>query len=108
MSRRGATLEEKEWSHDPWDDADVTDALVIERKRRSHRSIKFLVYLTGMVVVTALIVTGCVGLWYLRQVNPSGDPGAVQVFKVLPTDTVETISERLQDRGVNSNVCGSR
>jgi len=100
---RRATLEQREWSHDPWDDPDVTDALVIERKRRSHRSIKYLVYFTGLLVVVALIVAGCVGLWYLRQVNPSGDPGAVQVFKVLPTDTVETISERLQDRGLITN-----
>ncbi|MEY2414779.1 MAG: hypothetical protein QOH53_113, partial [Ilumatobacteraceae bacterium] len=34
MSRRGTALEEKEWHHDPWDDADVTDALVVERQRR--------------------------------------------------------------------------
>jgi len=103
MIRRPTPLEEKEWSHDPWDDPDVTDALVIERKRRSHRSIKYLVLLVGLAAVTALLVAGCVGLWYLRQVNPAGDPGAVQVFKVLPTDTVETISARLQDRGLITN-----
>ncbi len=103
IGRRGSTLEEREWLHDPWDDPDVTDALVIERPRRSHRSVKYLVYLAGMVAVAGLIVAGCVGLWYLRQVNPSGDPGAVEVFKVLPTDTVETISERLQDRGLITN-----
>ena len=103
IGRRGSTLEEREWLHDPWDDPDVTDALVIERPRRSHRSVKYLVYLAGMVAVAGLIVAGCVGLWYLRQVNPSGDPGAVEVFKVLPTDTVETISERLQHRGLITN-----
>ena len=103
IGRRGSTLEEREWLHDPWDDPDVTDALVIERPRRSHRSVKYLVYLAGMVAVAGLIVAGCVGLWYLRQVNPSGDPGAVEVFKVLPTDTVETISDRLQHRGLITN-----
>ena len=103
IGRRGSTLEEQEWLHDPWDDSDVTDALVIERPRRSHRSIKYLVYFAAMVAVAGLIVAGCVGMWYLRQVNPSGDPGAVEVFKVLPTDTVETISERLQDRGLITN-----
>lgn len=101
--RRGDTLEEREWKHDPWDDPDVTDALVIERPRRQHRSVKYLVYLTGVVVVAGLIVAGCVGLWYLRQVNPSGDPGAVQVFTVLPTDSVQTVSERLQHRGLITN-----
>ncbi|MEO8266399.1 MAG: endolytic transglycosylase MltG [Ilumatobacteraceae bacterium] len=103
IGRRVSSLDEREWQLDPWDDPDLTDALVIERPRRSHRSIKYLVYLAGMVTVVALIVAGCVGLWYLRQVNPSGDPGAVEVFRVLPTDTVETISERLQDHGLVTN-----
>ena len=103
MNKRGTALDEQEWQHDPWDDPDLTDALVIERQRRSHRSIKYLVYFTGIVVIVALIVAGCFGMWYLRQVNPSGDPGAVEVFKVLPTDTVESISERLQDRGLITN-----
>ncbi len=103
MSRRGPLLEEREWQHDPWDDPDVTDALVIERPRRSHRSIKYVVYFAGVVAITGLIVAGCVGLWYLRQVNPSGDPGAVEVFRVLPTDSVDTVSERLQDRGLINN-----
>jgi UPF0755 protein len=103
MSRRGTALEERDWEHDPWDDPDVTDALVIERTRRSHRSIKYLVYFAGIIAIAGLIVVGCVGMWYLRQVNPSGDPGAVEVFKVLPTDTVETVSVRLQDRGLITN-----
>ncbi len=103
MSRRGAALEERGWQHDPWDDPDVTDALVIERPRRQHRSIKYIVYFAGIVAIAALIVVGCVGMWYLRQVNPSGDPGAVEVFKVLPTDTVETVSARLQERGLITN-----
>ena len=103
MSRRSVTLEQPEWQHDPWDDPDLTDALVIERPRRTHRSIKYLVYFTGILVIAGLIVAGCVGMWYLRQVNPSGDPGPVEVFKVLPTDTVDTISVRLQDRGLITN-----
>ncbi len=103
MNRRGTTLEEHDWHHDPWDDPDVTDALVIERTRRSHRSIKYLVYFAGIIAIAGLLVVGCVGMWYLRQVNPSGDPGAVEVFKVLPTDTVETVSVRLQDRGLITN-----
>jgi hypothetical protein len=31
IGRRTTTLEERDWKHDPWDDADITDALVIER-----------------------------------------------------------------------------
>lgn len=103
LIRRANTLEEREWKTDSWDDPDITDALVIERPRRQHRSIKYLVYLMGIVVVAGLIVAGCVGLWYLRQVNPSGDAGTVQVFTVLPTDSVDSISDRLQDRGLITN-----
>ena len=103
MSKRGTVLDEPEWQHDPWDDPDLTDALVIERRRRQHRSIKYLVYFAGIIAIAGLIVAGCVGMWYLRQVNPSGDAGAVEVFKVLPTDTVDSISKRLQDRGLITN-----
>ncbi|MBK5332091.1 MAG: endolytic transglycosylase MltG [Ilumatobacteraceae bacterium] len=103
MSKRGTVLDEPQWQHDPWDDPDLTDALVIERGRRQHRSIKYLVYFAGIIAIAGLIVAGCVGMWYLRQVNPSGDAGAVEVFKVLPTDTVDSISKRMQDRGLITN-----
>ncbi|MEA3184649.1 MAG: hypothetical protein QOJ74_1126, partial [Ilumatobacteraceae bacterium] len=92
-----------EWRHDPWDDPDVADVLVIERTRRSHRSVKYLVYFAGLVAIAGLLVAGGVGLWYVRQVNPSGDPGPVEVFKVLPVDSIETVSQRLQDRGLIAN-----
>jgi UPF0755 protein len=91
------------WIPDPWDDPDVTDALVIERPRKPRRPIKFLVYLTGSVAIAGLIAAGCYGLWYVRQVNPAGDPGAVEVFKVLPADTVETVGVRLHERGLIAN-----
>ena len=103
MNKRGSALDVLDWQHDPWDDPDVVDALVIERQRRSHRSIKYLVYFAGIIAIAALLAAGCVGIWYLRQVNPSGDPGAVEVFKVLPTDTVDSISQRLQGRGLITN-----
>lgn len=103
MTRRTPTLDEQPWQADPWDDPELTDALVVERVRHSHRTIKWFTYFLCFVVVAALIVAGSIGLWYLRQVNPSGDAGAVEVFKVLPTDTVETVSQRLQDRGLINN-----
>ncbi len=103
MTRHDVAIDEREWQQDPWDDPEVTDALVVERTRRSHRSIKYVVFFAGFVAIAGLLVAGGVGLWYLRQVNPSGDAGAVEVFKVLPTDSVDSISKRLQDRGLVAN-----
>jgi UPF0755 protein len=103
VSRKSATLEEREWLHDPWDDPDITDALVIERHRQPRHSIKWVVYFTGMVAIAGLIVAGLVGLWYVRNVNPSGAPGPVEVFKVLPNDSLDTIAERLHKRGLISD-----
>ncbi len=53
-----------------------------------------------MVAIAGLIVVGCVGLWYIAQVNPSGDPGPVEVFKVLPTDTRRHDRRALAGRGL--------
>lgn len=103
MSRKGATLEEREWLHDHWDDPDITDALVIERHRKQRHSVKWIVYFAGMVAIAGLIVAGLVGLWYVRNVNPSGAPGPVEVFKVLPNDSLDTIAERLHKRGLISD-----
>jgi UPF0755 protein len=103
VTRHDVAIDERGWQGDPWDDPEVTDALVVERTRRSHRSIKYVVLFVGFVAIAALLVAGGVGLWYLRQVNPSGDAGAVEVFKVLPTDSIDSISKRLQDRGLIAN-----
>ena len=103
MTRHNVALDERAWQDDPWDDPEVTDALVVERTRRSHRSIKYVVFFAGFAAIAGLLVAGGIGLWYLRQVNPSGDAGAVEVFKVLPTDSIDSVSKRLQDRGLIAN-----
>ena len=96
--RRGADVEP--WNHDPWDDPDATDALMIERTRRSRSWVKRLVYLTGFLVIVALLVAGGVALWYVRQINPSGEPGAAVTFTVSADDTLQTVSERLESAGL--------
>jgi UPF0755 protein len=88
------------WSHDPWDDADITDAIMLERPRRSGRRLRWFVWAAGIVGMVGIIVAGMVGLWYARQVNPPGEAGAYEQFTVLPTDTVETLSQRLQEEGI--------
>lgn len=89
----------EDWAHDPWDDADVTDALVIERPRRSRRPVAAIVYVLGVLALVGVLVAGGVGWWYVNQINPKGDPAAAVNFTVQPGETVDTLSVRLQDEG---------
>ena len=90
-------IDERRWHHDPWDDPDITDALVIERPRKSRRPFKWLMALMAFLALAGLVAVGIGGLWYTLQVNPKGDPGDPITFTVNADDTVETISERLQE-----------
>jgi UPF0755 protein len=92
-----------DWPHDPWDDADVTDALVVERVRRSRWPFKVVVYLVGVALVAAILVGGSVGWWYINQINPKGDPAPAVNFTVNQDETVESLSVRLQDEGFITN-----
>lgn len=93
-------VDETTWHADPWDDADITDALVIERPRRQRRPFKWIMWLLLLLGMAGIVVGGVVGLWYTEQVNPKGDPGAPITFTVDATDTVETVSERLKAEGL--------
>jgi peptidoglycan lytic transglycosylase G len=91
------------WAHDRWDDTDYTEAAVVEHTPRRRRVVKWLVFVLASLLVIALLTAGAVGWWYIRQVNPSGEASAVVNFTVNETDTLETISTRLQDEGIITN-----
>ena len=95
-------VDETRWRADPWDDPDVTDALLVERVRRQHRSVKWFVWLLMYAGMAGIVVAGGVGLWYSEKVNPKGDPGAPVNFTVNDDDTIETVSQRLVDDGLVS------
>jgi len=62
----------------------------------------------GLVVLFSLIAVSYGGYqyWYLRQVNPPGDPGAAEIFTVTETDDLVSVSKRLEQEGfvVNDSV----
>ena len=92
-----------EWPKDPWDDVDATDALIIERPRRSRWPFKVIVYSVGAALIALILVGGTVGWWYLNQINPKGDPAVAANFTVNPGETVDSLSVRLYDEGFITN-----
>ena len=95
-------VDETRWHSDPWDDVDVTDALVVERPRRQQRSMKWFVWALFYVGMAGVVLLGIGGLWYTLQVNPRGDPGTAITFTVSADDTLDTVTDRLLDQGLIS------
>lgn len=91
------------WSHDPWDDPDHTDALSLERTWRRRRPQRVIALGVAMALTVGVLVLGSVGWWYLRQVNPSGDPAPAVNFTVNEGETLETLSARMQTDGFVTN-----
>lgn len=64
----------------------------------------------ALVVISVLaivsVIYGGYQFWYLRQVNPPGDPGAAEIFTVTESDDLIAISKRLEQEGfiVNDSV----
>jgi UPF0755 protein len=102
------TLDERgaggpDWQHDPWDDPDVTDALIVERSRRASWYVRWTVYAILVILTVGVLVAGSLGWWYLNEINPKGDPGIAVNFTVNPGETAESLSYRLEDEGFITN-----
>jgi UPF0755 protein len=92
------TEEPTDWSPDPWDAPD--EVVAVERVRRQTRVVRWVAWVAGVVVIALILAAGVVGWWYVRRINPPGDPGAPITFTVAEDDTVETVAERLLELGV--------
>jgi len=90
----------REWQDDPWDDIDVVEPTMVEPVRRSRWPFKVVVATIGVIVVIALLVGGAVGFWYIRQINPEGDPGTPINFTIGEEETVDSLSQRLEAQGL--------
>jgi UPF0755 protein len=87
-------LDALSWTADPWDVAEA--AGTVERLRVQTRSVKWAAYTVFVLVLAVILAAGIAGWWYVRQVNPAGEPGEAVSFTVNENDTLETISERLE------------
>lgn len=86
-----------DWPTDPWDNADRTGS--VERLRRQTRPFKWTVYALLCLSIVAILIAGAVGWWYMQRLNPPGDPGPVEGFTVAEGETLESLSERLEEEG---------
>jgi UPF0755 protein len=91
-----------DWPTDPWDASDQTGT--VERLRRQTRPIKWIVYTAMVLGIVMIMIAGAVGWWYLGQMNPEGAAGDVQSFTVLEDDDLDSISARLLEQGLISDV----
>jgi len=92
------SLDSLDWSPDPWDDA--RGAGSVERLRYQTRSVKWFAYVALVLVIAMVLVAGITGWWYVQKINPEGDPGEPVSFTVRGSDTVQSISERLEREGL--------
>jgi UPF0755 protein len=88
--------------HDPYQ---VFPTIRVNR-RFSRTVVNRLALLTVSVLALVAVIYGAYQFWYLRQVNPSGDPSAAEIFTITETDDLLTISKRLEQEGfiVNDSV----
>ncbi len=85
--------EPTDWAPDPWDAPG--EVVAVERVRRQTRVVRWVAWVAGVVVIALILAAGVVGWWYVRRINPPGDPGAPITFTVEPDDTVDSIADRL-------------
>ena len=86
-----------DWMVDEWDE--VGEVPAVEPLRRQTRIVKWVVWLSLVLVAVLVIVAGYVGWWYLGKVQPDGERGEV-AFTVLETDTIDSLAARLEREGL--------
>jgi UPF0755 protein len=90
-----------DWPTDPWDATDQTGS--VERLRGDRRVVKWVVWASMAIAIVAILIAGAVGWWYLGKINPEGAPGDVQSFTVNETDDLESVAQRLAEKGLISD-----
>jgi UPF0755 protein len=88
---------EVSWETDPWDTVEALPEDHFAGYAPGRRPRTRWVWVGLSLVLVVVLLAGAVGLWYLRQVNPPGEPLAAVNFTVLEGDTLDAVSERLED-----------
>ena len=99
---RNESSTDNEFTNDPYQVLPNIRVALSPSKRIVNRIALALVAMLSLIAVSY----GGYQYWYLRQVNPSGDPGAAEIFTVTKTDDLVSVSKRLEQEGfiVNDSV----
>ena len=95
------TLDTYDWHDDPWDGS--LGVSEVERVRTQTRTAKWVGYGALLLVNLLIIGGGFYGWWYIRQANAPGAVGAPVEFTIAEGETLESVSERLEDEGFIEN-----
>lgn len=91
------------WTVDPWDRvgalADVALEPVPDPGRRLARPLRH----AAIASCAVLLLIGAGGWWAIRQLNPSGEPGAPVTFTVNDAESSSSVISRLVDEGIIAN-----
>ena len=85
-----------DWNEDPWDVIDEVPAHDLAAQGQTRGPSRSLVLVVVSVFLALVLIAGGGSLWYLRQVNPVGDPASAVNFTVAANDTLNNVSSRLE------------
>lgn len=94
------SAEAETWESDPWDTVEALPEDQLDPYSPGRRPRARWAWIAASVVLVVVLFAGGIGLWYLRQVNPPGDPLAAVNFTVVEGDTLDAVSKRLEDESV--------
>lgn len=83
---------------DEIDRDDLVRSTIVVR-RRERRWLGRIAISTSVIALLGVVLYGWITWRHLERVNPPGDPGAAQIFEVLPTDDLDSLSRRLEAQG---------
>ena len=92
-----------DWHEDPWDEVTILPESLTEELPPTLEAARGPLRLILSVVTVTILLLGASGWWVVRQLNPSGQPGAAVNFTVNNGDTVSQVATRLEDAGIISN-----
>lgn len=85
-----------DWNEDPWDIIDEVPVHELATEGQTTGPSRSLVLVIVSVFIALTLSAGGGSLWYLRQVNPVGDPTSAVNFTVGANDTLNIVSSRLE------------